>query len=333
MPTKIEWTDEALNLVTGCTKVSEGCANCYAERDFHRPYPGREFTTVRMHSDRLDWPLRWRLQRKIFVCSMGDLFHEDVPFEFIDLAFSMMVFSPQHTFQILTKRPRRMLEYFQRLYGFPLFGSLNHFYGWGTKLEQVTGLSLYNQMAERSDSEEPTWKWPLPNVWLGVSVENQETADQRIPILLQIPAAVLFISCEPLLEPIKGNGLIYQAGPCSGGGDTGPVEYDVQPILDWVIVGGESGSKARPMHPQWALDIRDQCQAAGVPFFFKGWGSWAPVFYTNGTPDSRLVCLTPDRGEILLRDPWRINMRRVGKKAAGRVLDGRTWDEFPEGEG
>ena len=272
MSTKIEWTDETWSPVTGCTKVSEGCRNCYAERMAKRlagryGYPadgmycitcmeyheGEECPTclgrliprssfdVTLQPDRLDQPLRWKKPRMVFIPSMGDLFHKDVPFEFVDTVFDIMARADRHTFQLLTKRPERMLAFTQEWdYG----------------------------------------DWLLPNVWFGVSVENQEMADERIPLLLQTPAAVRFVSCEPLLGPVELGyeclecGEYYRfseisnaEGECRDGvGCSGSERWRG---VDWVIVGGETGPGARPMDPDWARDIRDQCQEAGVPFFFK----------------------------------------------------------------
>lgn len=217
---QIEWTDATWNPTTGCTKVSQGCKHCYAERIFHRPYPGRKFTDVRTHPDRLRQPLSWQRPRRIFVNSMSDLFHEDVPDEFIMQVFFIMAAAGRHTFQVLTKRPRRMLDWF----------------AW---------FEACKPAYDRND--------PYSNVWLGVSVENQEAADERIPLLRQTPAAVRFLSCEPLL----------------GGMDISPYLRSV----DWVIAGGESGPGARPADLAWFRSLRDQCAAAGVPFFMKQmWG-------------------------------------------------------------
>lgn len=212
--TAIEWTDATWNPVTGCTKVSPGCAHCYAEAFTLRFKRGGPFlpgkTTIRLHPDRLDQPRKWKSPRRVFVNSMSDLFHEEVPFDFVDAVFARMRSSDQHTYQILTKRPERMLDYV----------------GW-------------------TDGR----RWP-DNVWAGVSVENQYWADRRIPLLTQVPCAVRFLSCEPLLKPLK---------------------LDLSGI-HWVIVGGESGPKARRMDEDWALSIRDQCESQGVAFFFKQWG-------------------------------------------------------------
>jgi len=229
---KIEWTESTWNPVTGCTKISDGCKNCYAERMALRlkaagsPNYANGFH-VTLHEHALEIPLCWKRPRAIFVNSMSDLFHKNVPFDFISKVFDVMRRASQHRFQILTKRSERLLELNSRL------------------------------------------SWP-ENVWMGVTVENADYTF-RTEDLRQTGAAVKFISFEPLLGPIP--------------------DIDLEGI-DWVIVGGESGPKARPMKPQWAADIRDQCLAANVPFFFKQWGG-------------------------------------VNKKKAGRTLDGSTWDQMP----
>jgi len=301
MSTGIEWTDETWNPTTGCTKVSEGCDHCYAERITNRFGGPGAFDTVVLHPDRLDKPLHWRKPRMVFVDSMSDLFHDDVPDYFIVNVFLAMAMSPEHTFQVLTKRPGRMASLLAR---------------WeGGKFDQLVG---------------------LPNVWLGTSVENQKWADVRIPKLLETPAAVRFVSAEPLLGPVDVRAWFpWQTRAYEG---TIP--------LDWVIVGGESGPDARPMHPDWARSLRDQCQAAGVPYFFKQWGEWA-----EAGPDRATHLLKAD-GSLVTREsatrrvpygrdgyttedlvdrghPYWVRVRRVGKKAAGRELDGRTWDEMP----
>ena len=214
--TRIEWTDATWNPVTGCTKVSPGCAHCYAEAITLRFKRGGPFlpgkTTIRLHPDRLDQPSKWRRPRRIFVNSMSDLFHEEVPFEFVDDIFEVMAANPRHTYQVLTKRPERMLDYAR-------------WNGWRA--------------------------WP-EQVWAGVSVENQYWADRRIPLLQRIPATVRFLSCEPLLKTVNLQAYLH----------------DIQ----WVIVGGESGPRARPMEEAWAIGIKEQCERARVAFFFKQWG-------------------------------------------------------------
>lgn len=232
--TGIEWTDKTWNPVTGCHKVSPGCANCYAEAVTRRfGINGGKFDEVVLHFDRLNQPLRWRNPSRIFVNSMSDLFHKDVPDDFIDEVFAVMALSPKHTFQILTKRPERMLAY---LKGTCQWGIANY-------VDEISGEPFAHSKI----------KWPIPNVWLGVSVESQAYVN-RIDLLRQCPAAVRFISCEPLL---------------------GPLELDLTGI-HWVIVGGESGAGCRPIKPEWVQSIRDQCQSAGVAFFFKQWGGTTP---------------------------------------------------------
>lgn len=253
---KIEWTDATWNPVTGCTQVSPGCDHCYAltlaER--FRGTPGHYFEhgfDVQLRPDKLDQPLRWKKPRKVFVNSMSDLFHQDVPDEYIAQVFAVMALAPQHTFQILTKRHARARS---------LMRSLNF------KTE-------VNRQYWQYDPEDPDPEqgWPLPNVWLGVSVENQQWADIRIPALLDTPAAVRFLSCEPLLGPVdlrKATATKYESQRLDDG------------QIGWVIVGGESGHGARQMRPGWARSLRDQCLTFDIPFHFKQWGTF------SGTPKS-----------------------------------------------
>lgn len=267
--TLIEWTDATWNPVTGCDKVSPGCAHCYAEvvaarfwatqyapveyEEYDPTICGpvkemrlRRFTDVQCHEDRLDAPLRWKKPRLVFVNSMSDLFHEDVPDEFIDRVFAVMALAPRHTFQVLTKRPRRMLKW----------ATLNSTGGHVFHVASTTG-------------RPQSGVWPLPNVWLGVPVENQHFADERIPLLLQTPAAVRFISAEPLLGPIDLRHLAAREDWHVDALDT----PDPSCCLHWVIVGGESGPQARPMNIAWARSIVQQCQAANVPVFMKQLGA------------------------------------------------------------
>jgi protein gp37 len=291
--TTIEWTDRVWNPVTGCTKVSAGCKHCYAEtiadRFWATQYPlvlehfadgsgrlerPRKFTDVMTHADRLNEPLKWRKPAKVFVNSMSDLFHEDVAFPFIAAVFAVMAATPRHAYQVLTKRAERMREFFEWVNhadGTEVIGSGP--LGDGPPIHVRRMLRVDEDIAMRfHEATEDGWDlhaclnnddvWPLPNVWLGVSCENQEQADARIPLLLQTPAAMRFISAEPLLGPID-----LAAVPAWL---THPSQW---PALQWVIAGGESGPGARPMDLAWARSLVQQCHAAGVPLFYKQGGS------------------------------------------------------------
>jgi len=232
---KIEWTDVTWNPVTGCDKISPGCKNCYAERMAKRlagrvGYPADDPFRVTLHYDKLETNFG-KKPKKIFVCSMSDLFHPDVPFWFIETVHDVIREWHIHTFQILTKRPERILEY----------------YKWRKEIYMPGRNSV-----------------PPENAWYGVSVENQKYADERIPILLQIPAKVRFVSVEPMLGPID---LFKINGKSKGFGV----------FFDWVICGGESGPGARPMKLEWARGLRDQCKQMGVPFFFKQIDKKTPI--------------------------------------------------------
>lgn len=248
MPTKIEYVTESWNPVTGCTPVSEGCTHCYARRMAQRlkgrfGYPEDEPFRVTLHPDKLDQPLKWKKPRHIFVVSMGDLFHEAIPDHEINSIFLTMVDADWHTYLILTKRPARMAD----------FVSIG------------TG-----------------WRSEMPHVWLGVTAENQQRADERIPILLQIPAAKRFVSIEPMLGPVDltavnvatrhkplGKSEPFNINALTGDycfGDDGDYEFGK---LDWVVAGCESGPRRRPAKKSWFLDLKNQCVYAGVPFFLK----------------------------------------------------------------
>ena len=219
----IEWTDVTWNPATGCTKVSPGCAHCYAEAVAPRTFRGRPFTDVKFHPERLEQPLHWRKPRRVFVNSMSDLFHEDLPVSVIYDIFEVMRRCPQHVFQVLTKRPERMRSLLNGC---------------------ITGIEA-----------------PLPNVWLGVSVENQAMADERIPVLLDTPAALRFLSVEPLLGPVDISPWLHGYGGLPRAS-----------TIDWVIVGGESGPKARPCDLLWIQNVLRGCRAASVPVFVKQLG-------------------------------------------------------------
>ncbi|GBF56406.1 hypothetical protein PbB2_00062 [Candidatus Phycosocius bacilliformis] len=372
--TKIEWTDATWNPITGCSVISPGCTNCYAMRlagTRLQHHPSRAGLTqpskagpvwngkVRFNQDWLDQPLRWKRPRMIFVCAHGDLFAENVPDEWIDKVFAVMALAPQHTFQVLTKRPERMREYLS-----------------GRRAE--SGLPMPPLWHIGMTRDDPSWQdtmdWPLPNVWLGVSVEDQTRADERIPILLDTPAAVRWISAEPLLGPVdlenvdmypfmdrlRGAPRLEPNCPTwptmrydtLRGHLKGPDEINL-PRLDWVVAGGESGQGARPTYLNWVRLLRDQCADAGVAFHFKQWGEWSPVKlwfddddHSGGAASAIAGCCDKPEAhtasqECLFRqdDQWvhwpqvqansAIGARRIGKAAAGRTLDGVIHDAYP----
>ncbi len=347
MPTKIEWTHvpgykgETWNPVTGCTKVSPGCAHCYAERidaRFKRgagPYlPG--LATITCHTDRLGHPLRWASPRAVFVCSMSDLFHDEVPDEFIEAVFGIMAVASTHIFMVLTKRPERALRWFTERGGLETREQLvaraaeeRGLVVWDSSGSDRAKYALVRlRLTDAQLERRRVWPgWPLPNVWVGTSVENQHWADVRIPELVQIPAAVRFLSVEPLLKPVDLSRYLVCCPAC----DQSHLGYceDRKPApISWVIVGGESGPRARPMPVEAARQVRDQAVNAGVPFFFKQWGEWAPrvaiptLFGDWNCKDAKASVLrnTDGSGTIMVH---------VGRKAAGTALDGREWLEFP----
>lgn len=317
---KIEWCDASWNPTAGCSIVSPGCQNCYAMRAAYRlemmgqeKYAGTTKIqggrhvwngTLNTDADSLDIPLKWKKPQRIFVNSMSDLFHENVPNEFIADVFATMYNAQWHTFQGLTKRPERMMS----LLSNPRMPFAMATLLWNRLKRQFPHKAEY--VTDGDMERDIRDMWPLPNVWLGTSVEDQNRVDERIPWLLKTPAAVKFLSCEPLLGPVDIAGWMGDYGELQGGPHIG------RQTIDWVIAGGESGPKARPMHPDWARSLRDQCQAAGVPFFFKQWGEWLGALQ-DGAPG--------EGQEINCSD----KPIRVGKKKAGRLLDGREWNEFP----
>jgi protein gp37 len=306
----IEWTDASWNVIGGCTEASEGCDHCYARRGAYRMQfnpnaPRRYEGTVRRYQGKylwtyrinLDWealedpaPLRWTKPRRIFVCSMSDLFHPEVPENFIWRVVEIAWKAQQHTFMILTKRPTRMMDV-------------------------LTRSCWWN-----NDTPE--------NIWLGVTAENQKRADERVPPLLETPAARHFVSIEPMLGPVDLRHVQTQEVEIDAlTGDHGvhrPLSGRSDRKLDWVIVGGESGREARPMHPDWARSVRNQCDAAGIPFFFKQWGEWRAA----DNPEQVVTWL--QNGAAMRQVGSAPCLYRVGKKTAGRELDGRTWDEWPD---
>lgn len=318
--THIEWTDATWNPITGCSIVSPGCTNCYAMRlagTRLKHLPSRQGLTVdskagpvwngevRLNEQWVDQPLRWKRPRRIFVCAHGDLFAENVPDEWIDRAFAVMALAPQHTFQVLTKRAARMRKYMS---GFECDGArrLNVAYAAGRLMED--GDNAHDEVANAS--------WPLPNVWLGVSAEDQKRADERVPELLATQAAIRFVSAEPLIGPISFRWAKWDDWRDENGRPRPLVDHlDGLRKLDWVIVGGESGPGARRMPADWARSIRDQCDDAEIPFFFKQWGAYLPAgqLMADGRPWS----------------PVGGNSLHAAKSLSGRLLDGVEHNAMP----
>jgi len=382
--TGIEWTESTWNPIVGCSLVSPGCTNCYAMRmagRIVRMNPGSHYAgTVKNTKADSVWtgvmnpapdhvlaqPLRWRRPRYVFVNSMSDLFHEGVPDDLIDRVFAVMALAPQHTFQILTKRPERMRNYLSRDWASRARQALSN-------LTVPVGRSIARdgrELLSRYGSAHFGAPCPLPNVWLGVSAEDQRRADERVPLLIDTPAAVRWISAEPLLGPIDFR---FFRQPNMGGGPwwfdalnrkragwfadeaatvptDDPSDHDPYvPRLDWIVVGGESGHGARPMHPEWARSIRDQCAVAGVPFLFKQWGRWSVHEIANGgtiTPGMDMTklagirvwagagfaCPAPKAPVSEVFFDGAVLAVPCGKKRAGRHLDGVLHDAYPQSE-
>lgn len=331
MATNIEWTDESWNPVIGCTKVSAGCENCYAMKRAYQMTRNPKTIPVYGHSEsdeaiarcvgllkynwtgivrclpeRLEIPFHWLKPRMVFVNSMSDLFHEKVPFDFIDRIYAVMAANPRHIFQVLTKRPKRMKDYLNDIRS-------DYIYRLGQEI-------AIKKLGGHPGSE---IAFPFKNIWHGVSVEDQKSADVRIPLLLDTPSAIRFVSYEPALVPINLRNIKGRVG-WSGPDDTwfDAIHSHAPTRLDWVIAGGESGTFARPSHPDWFRRVRDDCAACGVPFFFKQWGEWCPPFHiAPGNISSRNQYIFGEHGE---------RVYRVGKEKSGALLDGREHREFPE---
>lgn len=363
--TKIEWSDATWNPITGCSVASPGCTNCYAmklagTRLAHHPSragltrdtkAGPVWTgEVRFNEQWLTQPLKWKRPRMVFVCAHGDLFHESVPDEWIDRVFAVMALAPQHKFQVLTKRAKRMSRYSNDPNTPKRVAAV--IIGMAMRSEISGGQTLAPLGSRLHESDPEFVKWPIQNIWNGVSTEDQRRADERIPDLLATPAAVRWVSAEPLLGPIDFTRVAETAG-------LDPHWSMKQAGLDWIVAGGESGPDARPMHHEWARSIRDQCAAAGVPFLFKQWGEWAPVCALSEAdidalhapapedqPEARRACkvdyeVMHNDGSlhgVIDRDAFiggvgAMTIFKIGKKRAGRLLDGMTHDRFPLTEG
>lgn len=407
--TKIEWTDATWNPVTGCSVVSPGCTNCYAMKlagTRLRNHPSRKGLTrdtkagpvwtgeMRLNTEWLDQPIRWTKPRRIFVCAHGDLFAEGVPDGWIMQVLTVMAQCPHHTFQVLTKRPDRMRDFFKRwadLSGED-FGDFKDARGPAevranhpSPRGQLFADMLESMGAPPAGAAYPPFDWSggmmfwpdtFRHIWLGTSVEDQPRADERISILLDTPAALHWISAEPLIGSMDLRRILidhpsYHGVKAHLDALTGQI-YDLgdTPIgevanrLKWVVVGGESGPGARPMHPAWARSARDQCAAAGVAFNFKQHGAWAPVDHMTSEEIDEcyrsrrkakpgedqaaidesygrdcIVDLTILHGDgrrydllspLAFADRQAMTMMHVGKKAAGRRLDGIEHNGFPE---
>lgn len=376
---RIEWTEATWNPVTGCTKVSPGCDHCYIERTAAFRIHGRRFdgagagatTGVLLHPERLVLPLSWRRPRRIFVNSLSDLFHDEIPADYIARVFASMALTARHTFQLLTKRHARMrsllndpafrhavAQHASRLLGSRSWQRWQLDLG-GARLAGDSGMGGGWTASPASDGMTLWWPpWPLPNVWLGVSVENQQWANIRIQALLDTLAAVRWLSCEPLLGPLDLSAWTQMVDwPACWESHLPTSECPRCIAPDWIVVGGETGPDARPMHPDWARAVRDQCVANKVPFFFKQHGDWAPIGplypldddaeherdpYDEAHMEAVHLEVMEKREVVQLErdgymadghqpgDPRTWLMGRVGKKRAGRELDGRTWDEYPQ---
>jgi protein gp37 len=280
MATKIEWCDETWNPIVGCEKISEGCQNCYAEKMAVRlAAMGTEATdhyleavangrwsgkTAANINQAQLW--KWKRRRLIFVCSMGDLFHQSVPDEMLDKVFGIMALNPKHWFLVLTKRAERMRDYFLGLQNDPAQALR---FGYQNDVLRSWTMPMAARLRRGN---------PIPNIWLGVTAENQRRADERVPLLLETPAAGRFVSVEPMLgqvdldavEDDPRNRVIHSL--LGGFVDNYGIHQNAIPKIDWVICGGESGPGARELAPPWVRELRNQCQAAETPFFFKQWG-------------------------------------------------------------
>ncbi len=348
---KIEWCDATLNVFRGCSKVSAGCMHCYAEAmaaRFHKPgqwgesltKDGRWTGDIQFSLGALQLAFKWKRPRRIFINSTSDTFHPNVKEEWLNYLFATVALNPHHTFIVLTKRPDRMCEYMCRENRDEAIGY--HAY----ELSEEFGGDTTRAPALIHRGHPPHGSWPLPNLWLGVSVEDQATAEQRITPLLAAPAAVRFVSAEPLLGPVDLTRLdmdvmfgIDKPDPhgyrpkhyfdaLRGMSDINPI-HGAEPdlaALDWLIVGGESGPKARPIHPDWVRGLRDQCTATDTPFFFKQWGEWG---FAGGdcthmlSINGNLTTLGNAPGDA----DW--PCAKIGKRKAGHLLDGVAHREFP----
>jgi protein gp37 len=316
--TEIEWTGATWNPTVGCSLASPGCTNCYAMKGAYRMglnpklkgrYAGTAMKSatgkpvwtgaVRLLPTALEEPLRWRKPRMVFANSMSDLFHEALPIRDVARVFAVMGLAGRHTFQVLTKRTRRMCDW----------------------LNDPATPATVRTAAEMIRPGTQLPEWPLPNVWIGTSIEDQRRADERLLLLLECKAAIRFVSAEPLLHRVS-----LAEALCRAGHSAAVSERLLRERLAWLIAGGESGPGARPMHPAWARSLRDECATLGTAFFFKQRGHW-----TWDPPSRRVksVCLLPDGTIVKPGTTGAVTLYGVGKAEAGCLLDGREHREFP----
>jgi len=297
----IAWTDATWDPLAGCTRKSAACRHCYAEaltaassqpgmwgHGFAESTPSGPAWTgkINLLEERLSLPLAWDEPSRIFVNSNSDLFHESLAVETIDRVFAIMALAPRHIFQVLTKRPKTMQPYLAD----PAAPS---------RIERAMAAIAGDPVSARIET------WPLPNVWLGVTAENQKEADRRIPLLLATPAAVRWIAAEPLLEPLD-----LKIGSWLRGAPEQP-----GPKLDWIVAGGEISAEAQPCHPDWARSLRDQCAKSDAAFFWHQWGEHVPASGVDAEP---------------AQEPAKMTFTRIGGGASPRLLDGVLHEAFPK---
>jgi protein gp37 len=336
---KIEWTirpgtkSEVLNPTTGCDKISAGCRSCYAEVmhrrltgmgqvKYQQPFLGH----VRYWPDELAKPFKWKKPRTVFLNSMSDIFHKDVTIEAIAEIYAMMFLTPEHTYIVLTKRADRAKE---------VLTSEEFFDEYAKACNRLH--DKYNQRLETwlYFEEELLTMWPLKNVWQGVSIENQEQANIRVPDLLKTPAHIRVLSCEPLIGEIDLRGYLGErCADCLCTTDVCGCIYNldgevINTRISWIICGGESGRNARPMHPDWVRAIRDQCAKAGVAFFFKQWGEWVPINQIGSTDGPKQGGYFDEHRAFKTAKGIESTMAKVGKNKSGNTLDGKQHLNFP----
>ena len=360
---KIGWLNlpgykgETWNPVVGCRKVSEGCRNCYAERMANRLagiankksaattsllkyadviYNGKWNGKASFNTDELLAPLQWKSPRVVFVCSMGDLFHENTMETWIDKVMVMIALNPKHIFIILTKRAKRMAEYFSRPKEkiVEAWEKACYDIGLSDSNDDIDSPACFIYNRAFGYTKKSTTGWPLTNMWLGVTAENKAAANERIPALLKIKAAVKFVSVEPMLGPVNLSIWFY----------SGFMEPPFDDCVDWVICGGESGPGARPMHPDWVRSLRDQCKEAQVPFFFKQWGEWQngscfkeKVKHLFMLDDGQAFGYSIETGMVEIKNVsseyWNkhtpVTVSKVGRKQSGNLLDGVRYETYP----